>query len=68
VKDSDGDEVKAGDRIWFSYGIPQVVARGRVFDNGKGNLWAYLTGKHWPKASSLRSIKKHNVFYKEVKL
>jgi len=57
VLDSDGEEVMAGDRICFSYGIPPVTVTAIVAERD-GKLIA-LTPRHNPAECSLRSLKQH---------
>lgn len=57
VKDSDGNVVKPGDYIQFSYGIPPVGVRAKVIERD-GRLIA-LTPGHNPAECSVRSLKGH---------
>lgn len=64
VKDEDGNKVRDGDRITFSYGIPPVVVRATVQEID-GVLWAMTPG-HKPdrcRLNRLRSI--IGCFYKD---
>ena len=57
ILDSDGDEVRAGMFISFSYGIPPVGVRARVVERD-GRLIA-LTPGHNPSECSVRTLKQH---------
>lgn len=46
MKDTDGDEVKAGDTIEFSYGIPPVHVVAEVVESSSGELIALTPGHH----------------------
>jgi hypothetical protein len=56
VKDSDGEEIRAGDLIVFSFGIPPVRVEARIVEHS-GRLMA-LTPGHTPKQCELRRLKK----------
>ena len=55
MKDSDGNIVKAGDTIYFSYGIPPIRVNAPVIKE-KGKLVA-LTPKHNPEKCTLIELK-----------
>jgi hypothetical protein len=55
--DNDGAEVRHGDTIGFSYGIPPVGVRAQVVQRGK-SLFA-LTPGHTPAECSLRSLRRY---------
>jgi hypothetical protein len=59
--DSDGVEVKVGDFITFSYGIPGVRVKAPVVEHD-GKLIALTTG-HNPNKIALSSLKKYVVCY-----
>lgn len=62
--DSDGNEVKAGDTIIFSYGIPPVKVIAPI-EERDGKLWAITKG-HNPEICNARALKKMNIeFWKE---
>jgi hypothetical protein len=55
--DNDGAEVRHGDTIGFSYGIPPVGVRAQVVQRGK-SLFA-LTPGHTPAECNLRSLRRY---------
>lgn len=57
VKDSDGNLVKEGDRVFSSYGIPPLRIEGEVVDRG-GVLWV-LTPGHSPPEITLKRFKEY---------
>jgi hypothetical protein len=57
MKDSDGKRVKAGDTIYFSYGIPPIRVNAPVVKK-KGRLVA-LTKGHNPEECTLIDLKKY---------
>ena len=57
MKDGDGEWVKAGDLVWFAYGIPPKRVYGEVFERD-GQL-IMPTPDENPKEISLRSLKHH---------
>ena len=59
-RDMDGEPVKAGDTVAFSYGIPPVYVEGVVFERN-GRLILPTPG-HKPEEESLWSIKRHYGF------
>ena len=58
MEDDDGFEVKSGDWISFSYGIPPVGVRARLYDRD-GELWAVTLGKHKPREIKLSQLRRH---------
>lgn len=56
-RDDDGEFVYAGDTVSFSYGIPPVGVRGKVFERD-GDLWVSTPG-HKPKECRLRSLRRY---------
>ena len=64
VLDSDGVEVRPGDTVRFSYGIPPVAVVARVIE--RDGKMIVLTPGHNPEESNLRSLKRHvGAFWKE---
>lgn len=64
VWDADGEKVRAGDAVRFSYGIPPVGVVAQVVEDG-GELWI-LTPGHNPERSKLAALRKNvGCFYKE---
>jgi len=57
MKDMYGDEVVAGDRIKFSYGIPPIGVTAEIVNNN-GELIA-LTPNHNPKECKLKKLKSY---------
>jgi hypothetical protein len=57
IKDDEGVEVRAGDMIGFTYGIPPVGVDGRVIDRA-GKL-IVLTRGHKPAECPLHLLRKH---------
>lgn len=57
LKDDDGEEVRAGDMIVFSFGIPPTRVEARIVERD-GNLIA-LTPEHTPKETKLRSLRRY---------
>jgi hypothetical protein len=55
--DDDGKRTGAGDRIWFSYGIPPVRAEARIVQMGN-SLIAFIQG-HTPSRAFLRGLRRH---------
>ncbi len=65
IRDDDGEFVRAGDRIRFSFGIPPVRVIAEIIDRD-GELIA-LTPDHKPKECRLRSLRRFvGGFWKEV--
>jgi len=64
--DENGEVIKEGDEITFSYGIPPVYVRAKIAKiNNK--LYA-LTPEHNPKKCLLSSLRRHvGLFYKVTK-
>lgn len=58
MKDDDGFEVRSGDWISFSYGIPPVRVDARVFVR-QGALTAVVVGRHKPREMKLRDLRRH---------
>lgn len=58
MKDDDGFEVKGGDWISFTYGIPPVRVDARVFIR-QGALTAVVVGRHKPREMKLRALRRH---------
>lgn len=56
-KDGDGVEVKAGDRVYFSYGIPPVRVEGALIERD-GKLIMPTPG-HTPAEATLATIRRH---------
>lgn len=65
-KDGDGEEVKAGDRISFSYGIPPVRVEGVLFERD-GKLIMPTSG-HNPAEATLAMIRRHTGGFWKVQL
>ena len=57
MKDDDGKTVKAGDTIYFSYGIPPIRVDAPVVKEG-GKLVAITKG-HNPEKCSLKELKEY---------
>ena len=55
-RDNDGEEVKAGDRIYFSYGIPPNRVEGTVIERD-GKLILPTPG-HTPTEATLTTIRR----------
>lgn len=55
--DDDGEKVRAGDSIRFSYGMPPVVVDAKIVQR-RGQLIA-LTPGHDPAECNLRSLRKY---------
>lgn len=65
TKDSDGNEIRAGDLISFSFGIPPIGVVARVVDRG-GHLFA-LTPRYKPAECRLDHLRSHvGDFYKTM--
>lgn len=63
TKDDDGREVRAGDVVLFSYGIPPVRVEAKIADLN-GTLFAMTPG-HKPDKCKLSELRKHvSNFYK----
>lgn len=56
--DDDGFEVRSGDWISFSYGIPPTRVDARV-STEKGKLIATVLGDHRPRQVALASLRRH---------
>ncbi len=54
-KDDDGCATRAGDEVFFSYGIPPVGVIADVIERD-GELWV-LTPGHTPKECRLRNLR-----------
>lgn len=54
IKDDDGQEILAGDRVSFSYGIPPICVVAPVVDKD-GELYV-LTPEHNPKECPLAKL------------
>lgn len=65
MKDNDGFEVKEGDVVSFSYGIPPVGVKAPIVLKD-GELFAITEG-HNPSKCKLKWLKKNIGFYKEHK-
>jgi hypothetical protein len=57
MRDDDGKLVAAGDRIFFTYGIPPVGVTARVVQRGKSLI--ALTPGHNPTECNLRSLRRY---------
>ena len=57
IFDDYGDEVKVGDHVNFSYGIPPVGVHAPVVFEG-GDFWV-LTPRHNPKKEKLSNLAEH---------
>ena len=57
VTDSDGREVKAGDTITFSYGVPPVGVIAPVVE--KDGLLIALTPDHKPREMMVHRLRRH---------
>ncbi|MDW9400929.1 hypothetical protein GOB45_29500 [Sinorhizobium meliloti] len=57
VTDSDGNRIKAGDVITFSYGIPGVRVEAPIVDI-RGELFAMTPG-HTPHKCKLKDLRKY---------
>lgn len=57
ILDSDGVEVKAGCKIWFTYGIPPVLVIAPVIERD-GKLIA-ITDGHSPRECEVRHLEEH---------
>lgn len=55
MKDSDGNDVRVGDRITFSYGIPPVVVVGTIALRKR--RWVVLTPGHNPGSCRLKRLR-----------
>lgn len=55
MRDSDGEEIEAGDWVRFSYGIPPVGVKARVVDRD-GKL-IVLTPGHNPEECTLKLLR-----------
>jgi len=63
IKDSDGTVIKAGDKVYFSFGTPSVLVCGEVIKES-GHL-VVLTPGHKPSRCKLFLLKKYvGDFYK----
>lgn len=58
MRDDDGNEVKPGDWISFSYGVPPVGVDARVSCEN-GALVMTVLGKHKPRQMKLSSLRRH---------
>jgi len=64
IKDDDGFEIKEGDVVGFSYGIPPIGVKAPIVKKD-GELYAITEG-HKPPQCKLRLLRKHvGSFYKE---
>lgn len=63
IKDDWGQEIKAGDVVSFSFGIPPTGVKAKVEDRN-GVLWV-LTPEYNPKESKLSYLKKWFNIYLE---
>lgn len=63
IRDDDGEEVKAGDEVHFSYGIPPVGVVGFVEERHDGRL-IVLTPHHKPGEVTLAWLRRHHSFWK----
>lgn len=67
MKDIDGNKIKAGDTIVFSYGIPPVRVEAPVVLKNK-KLVAITSG-HTPSECELKKLKYHvGSFYKKTRI
>ncbi len=66
MKDSEGNIVKDGDVISFSYGIPPVGVHAPIITDEKGELIAITEG-HKPTQCKLKDLKKHVGYFYKVK-
>jgi hypothetical protein len=64
--DDDGNRVRAGDTIFFSYGIPPVYVKAEIIDRD-GKLVA-LTPGHCPSECTLKRLRRYvGAWYRHVK-
>lgn len=57
MKDDDGNDVRVGDRITFSYGIPPVWVIGTIVLRKR--RWVVLTPGHNPPTCRLKRLRKY---------
>jgi hypothetical protein len=57
IKDYDGKPVRAGDTIYFTYGIPPVGVEAKVIERD-GEL-IYLSPGHRPEEGTLDDLEEH---------
>lgn len=63
-RDDDNRTVRAGDTIWFSYGIPPVLTHAKIMQRGKSLI--AVTEGHSPTECNLRSLRRHvGAWFKE---
>ncbi len=62
--DDDGEKVRAGDEVCFSYGIPPIYVISRIVQRGKSLI--ALTPGHIPPECNLRTLRRNvGCWYKQ---
>ena len=64
IKDSEGNWVKAGDLVGFSYGIPPICVRGRVVD--RNGVLMLPTPGHTPEIASLKYLRRLGILFSKL--
>lgn len=57
MKDDDGEVVKPGDWIRFTYGIPPVGVLAKI-SSRDGVLWMTVLGRHRPREMRLKDLRR----------